>query len=154
LARELPEARIWATDVQPGILDVAYLNAKKHQVDDRITLLRGKLWEPLRILQMKYDIIVSNPPYVAAEEYRQLPPEVRDYEPREALDGGERGMQYIEQILSRAYEYLAPGGWILLEMDPRQTEEALQMMRRKGYGECDRMKDHSRRFRIVLGKRG
>lgn len=152
LAKELPEARIWASDIQVGILDVAYLNAKNHHVDDRIVFLRGDLWEPLEKLHMEWDIIVSNPPYVAAEEYETLPPEVRDYEPRKSLDGGAGGMHYIERIIAGARNRLTPGGWLLLEMDPRQTGEALRIMHSKGYTQCDRVKDHSRRYRMVVGR--
>jgi release factor glutamine methyltransferase len=152
LAKELPEARLWATDAEVGILDVAYLNAKAHDVDQRIVFLRGDLWEPLDKLDMAFDVIVSNPPYVAKEEYQNLDPEIRDYEPQKALDGGKGGMYYIEKIISGAPNYLAPGGWLLVEMDPRQTQEAIRIMGRLGYAECHGEKDHTHRFRIVAGR--
>jgi release factor glutamine methyltransferase len=152
LAKELPEARLWATDAEVGILDVAYLNAKAHEVDQRIVFLRGDLWEPLDKLDVAFDIIVTNPPYVAKEEYQDLAPEIRDYEPRKALDGGKGGMHYIEKIISGAPNYLAPGGWLLVEIDPRQTQKAIQIMRRFGYTEFHGEKDYTHRFRMVAGR--
>ncbi|MCD6297202.1 MAG: peptide chain release factor N(5)-glutamine methyltransferase [Deltaproteobacteria bacterium] len=154
LAKEIPNAQIWATDKSQGALELARVNAQRHGVSDRIEFKVGDLWEPLMNLGIKFDIILSNPPYVASEEYNDLPPEVRDYEPRSALDGRDGGMYYIERILTKAPDYMKPGAWIMLEMAPDQTEKGLGLVEQtEGYGEKIRIRDYSRLYRIVMAQR-
>jgi len=154
LAKEVQEAKIWATDISSGALKLANLNAKKHGVADRIKFKHGNLWDPLVNQGIKFDIIISNPPYIACEEYNDLPPEVRDYEPRSALDGKENGMYYIEKILKGGLRFLNTEGLILLEMAPDQTNEALSLIGQiKDYGESSRIKDYSHRYRVVMAQR-
>jgi release factor glutamine methyltransferase len=154
LAVEVPEARIWAADVSAAALEVARINAEKHGVADRIEFFCGHLWEPVKAAGLKFDLIVSNPPYVAVEEYDQLPPEVRDWEPRKALDGKKAGMFYISEIIRRGPEFLNPHGWLLLEMAPGQTKAALGLIEETGgYREKTRIKDYSRRYRVVIAQR-
>ncbi|MEA2040035.1 MAG: peptide chain release factor N(5)-glutamine methyltransferase, partial [Thermodesulfobacteriota bacterium] len=124
LAKELRTAQVLATDISAGALDLARLNAKKHSVSDRIEFIQGDLWKPLIKRGIKFDLIVSNPPYVAHEDYDNLPPEVRDYEPRQALDGNGEGMSYIKQIITDGQNFMKPGAWMLIEMAPEQTEAA------------------------------
>jgi release factor glutamine methyltransferase len=154
LAKEVPNAQIWATDNSHGALELALLNAQKHGVSDRIQFKEGDLWEPLMNLGITFDIILSNPPYVASEEYNDLPPEVRDYEPRSALHGGDGGTYYIERIITEAPCYMKPKAWIMLEMAPDQTEKALALVEQiEGYGEKARIRDYSRLYRIVMAQR-
>lgn len=153
LAKELAEAHLWATDISAGALELARLNAKRHGVSGRIQFRQGDLWEGLKGHDITFDIILSNPPYVASEHYHELPPEVRNYEPRQALDGGEGGMHYIEKIINGAVAYLRQGGWLILEMAPDQTEEALRLLdRNRGYGGHDRIEDYSHRYRLVVAR--
>jgi len=154
LAKDVQEAKIWATDISPGALKLANLNAKKHGVTDRIEFKHGNLWSPLVNQDITFDIILSNPPYIACEEFNDLPPEIREYEPRSALDGKKGGMYYIEKILREGPRFLNHGGLILLEMAPDQTNEALSLIGRiKGYGESSRIKDYSHRYRVVMAQR-
>ena len=154
LAKEVPNAQIWATDNSHGALELARLNAQKHGVSDRIQFKEGDLWEPLMNLGITFDIILSNPPYVASEEYNDLPPEVRDYEPRSALVGGDGGTYYIERIITEAPPYMKPKAWIMLEMAPDQTEKTLGLVEQtEGYGEKTRIRDYSRLYRIVMAQR-
>jgi release factor glutamine methyltransferase len=154
LAKEVPNAQIWATDNSPGALELARLNAQRHGVSHRIQFREGDLWEPLMNLGITFDIILSNPPYVASEEYKDLPPEVRDYEPKSALDGGNGGTYYIERIITEAPFYMKPKAWILLEMAPDQTEKALALMKQiEDYGEKTRIRDYSRLYRLVMAQR-
>ena len=154
LAKELPEARLWATDISAGALEIARLNAERHGVSERIEFRQGDLWGPLINQGITFDIILSNPPYVASGDYDKLPPEVRDYEPRLALMGGERGMDYIEKIIKGGVNYLKEEGWLMLEMAPEQTEEALSLTgRTHGYGGCYRIKDYSHRYRVVVAQK-
>ncbi len=151
LAKELVDATVWATDISEEALAYARLNASQHGVAERVMFRQGDLWEPLREQDLTFDAILSNPPYVAAEDYGCLPPEVRDHEPRLALDGRAGGTYFIRKIVEGAADYLNPGGWLLLEMDPRQTSEAAVTLEASGhYDEVRRIKDYSRRYRVVL----
>ena len=153
IARELEGATLWATDISEEALVFARLNAKNHGVADRIDFRLGDLWEPFMDEDLTFDGIVSNPPYVASEAFDTLPPEVRDHEPRVALDGGEGGLHYIEKIIRTGSDYLNPDGWLLLEMDSAQTEKALSLMDETGgYDVKRRIKDHSHRYRIVMAQ--
>jgi release factor glutamine methyltransferase len=154
VAGEIQTAEVWASDISEEALKVARLNATGHHVGHRILFLLGDLWEPVREKNLVYDLVVSNPPYIRSGAFEDLAPEVRFYEPRLALDGGEEGMVYIEKILLDGADYLQPGGWILVEMDPEQTARALEWMDETGrYEECDRVKDYSHRYRVVIGRK-
>ena len=154
LAKEVQQAKIWATDISAGALKLARLNAERHGVTDKISFIQGNLWEPLLDQGVTFDIILSNPPYIASEEFKGLSPEVRDYEPRLALDGREGGMHFIEKIISEAPAFMNPGGWIMLEMAPGQTEKALGLIGEiTDYGEKTRIKDYSHLYRVVMAQR-
>lgn len=154
LATAVQQARIWATDISAGALKLARLNAEKHGVTDKIQFMQGNLWEPLLDQGVTFDLILSNPPYIAPEEFKALSPEVRDYEPRLALDGHKDGMRYIQKIILEAPVFMNPGGWIMLEMAPGQTEKSLGLVGKiEDYGEKTRMKDYSHLYRVVMAQR-
>jgi len=154
LAREIEGASLWASDISRDSLDVAILNSEKHSVEGRIKFVQGDLWQPFPGKNIRFDFIVSNPPYIAAEEYDSLAPEVRDHEPRQALDGREGGFFFIERIISGGAEFLNPGGWLLMEMDPRQTQKSLELFDKNGhYGDKKRLRDYTRRYRVVMAQK-
>ena len=119
LALEFRAARLVATDISTAALDVARRNATRHRVGDRIELSRTSL---LTGVAGPFDLIVSNPPYVASGDIADLPPEVRDYEPREALDGGTDGLDVIRTLLAEAGSRLVSGGWLVFEFGFGQEE--------------------------------
>ena len=125
IANEVEDASIWASDISQDALDIANANAKKNHVVDRITFIQGDLWQPFRGKSILFDVIVSNPPYIASEAFDSLAPEVREYEPRIALDGYDGGMFFIEKIIIAGANYLNQCGWLLVEMDPDQTSRAM-----------------------------
>jgi release factor glutamine methyltransferase len=154
VAKEVPQARFWATDLSAAALSLARSNAEKHGVSERIQFMRGDLWDPIINLDITFDIIISNPPYITSEEYNDLAPEVRDYEPRLALDGHEGGMYFIEKIIRGGLDYLSPGGWLIMEMSPDQTEKALLLIEQiNGYGEKTRIKDYSHIYRVIMAQK-
>ncbi len=112
LARELPGARVIATDISAAALDVAARNASRHDVTGRVSFVRTSL---LTGLSGPAGLIVSNPPYVPTADIPALPPEVRDWEPRGALDGGADGLDVVRALLDEAPRVLAPGGWLIME---------------------------------------
>jgi len=124
LAKELPAARGVATDLSPKALVVAEENALRCGVRERMRFLRGDLFQPLGKGEA-FDLIVTNPPYVPRGDFPSLMPEVRDYEPRIALDGGEDGLDFFRRALPAVSEYLPPGGWFLAEMGSGQDQKIL-----------------------------
>jgi release factor glutamine methyltransferase len=121
LAHQKKDARVTATDVSPDALDVARRNAAKTKVADRIAFLQGDLFAPLPP-GSQFDLIASNPPYVAQGEFPSLAPDVRDHEPRLALDGGPDGLAFYRRIAKDAPALLKPGGSLLLEVGYTQDE--------------------------------
>jgi release factor glutamine methyltransferase len=124
LAKELPTAKVVATDVSPKALAVAEENALQSGVRERIQFMQGDLFCPVRKGEA-FDLIVTNPPYIPRREFPSLMPEVRDYEPRVALDGGEDGLDFFRRALPAVGEYLHPGSWFLAEMGSGQDQEIL-----------------------------
>jgi ribosomal protein L3 glutamine methyltransferase len=112
-ARHFPNAAIDAVDISKDALAVAARNVADHGLDHRITLHRGDLFEPLG--KQRYDIIISNPPYVDAEGMAGLPAECR-VEPKLAFDGGADGLDIVRRILGEAKSHLAPQGGLLCEI--------------------------------------
>jgi release factor glutamine methyltransferase len=115
LAHQCKGATLAAVDVSPDALEVARRNADRHGVADRVTFHQGDLFAPLPA-GATFDLIVSNPPYVTPAELAELAPEVRDHEPRVALDGGPDGLAFYRRIAADGGRFLAPGGSVLVEV--------------------------------------
>lgn len=117
LAHERSAWRFWATDVSQAAIEIARSNARSHHVDDRIQWMVGSWFEGVeKDAEDKFDLILSNPPYIAEAKLDTLEPEVGQFEPRLALDGGPDGLESIAHILDAAPEYLRPGGWMIFEI--------------------------------------
>ena len=126
LAVHAPQARIMALDLSSGALDVARANAGRHGVADRITFFQSDL---LAALPKAVDLIVANPPYIAASEWPELPCEVREHEPQLALGGGPDGLDVIRRLLEQAPAHLRPGGVLLVEIGAGQGAAAAHLAR-------------------------
>ncbi len=126
LARHLPDARVWAVDRSPGALAVAACNVGRYGLADRVYPVCGDLLAPL---SGPLDLIVANLPYVPGARLAHLDVGVRDYEPREALDGGPDGLDAIRRLLPQAVERLAVPGLLLLEIDEGQGPAAESAVR-------------------------
>ncbi|MDX9755464.1 MAG: peptide chain release factor N(5)-glutamine methyltransferase [bacterium] len=119
LAMHLEDGEFWASDVSGLAIQLAAKNIRRYRLENRIRLREGPLFNPIRAeLVRNFDLIVSNPPYVKSGDMNKLSPQVKDYEPRLALDGGREGMNFYQSILDHAAPLLKPGGYILLEADP------------------------------------
>lgn len=118
LARELPHARIWAIDVSAPALAVAEGNARRHGVGGRVRFVHSDLFENVEM--RRFEVIVSNPPYVTAAELARLQPELR-CEPRRALEAGATGLEVIARLLMEAQARLVDGGWIFIEIGSEQA---------------------------------
>lgn len=132
LAKNLPDAAVTAIDISEAALNVAIRNAERNSVSVRF--LHGSLLEPVK--GELFDLIVSNPPYIATDEINQLEPEVRDFDPRGALDGGIDGLDYYRALIPVAPAHLADAGWLLLEVGAGQASHVAEIFKRNGsYGE-------------------
>jgi release factor glutamine methyltransferase len=112
LAREIPRARVMATDLSAYALNVARRNAARHDVLERITFVETSILDGI---DGPVDVIVSNPPYVPSGAEPALTPEVRDYEPRVAVFAGEDGLDGLRSVVAAAAAKLVPGGWLIME---------------------------------------
>jgi release factor glutamine methyltransferase len=136
LACERPQLHLAAVDRSEAALEVATTNATEHEVADRVELLHGNLLEPLESVlpngEPGWRLIASNPPYIPTGEIEALEPEVREHEPRMALDGGASGLELITPLVRGAGATLAPGGWLVLELAPGQADSVRDLAERSG----------------------
>jgi release factor glutamine methyltransferase len=146
LASEHPGAKVVATDISADALAVAAENRAALALDDRVELVLGHVVAGLR---GPFDLVVSNPPYVTPEEYETLQPEIRLYEPREALVG--RGQ--TASVARRGFDVLRGGGWLILESSDVRAGEAAAELRAIGYEEVAVFTDLTGRDRGVEGRR-
>lgn len=156
LAMRFPSARVLATDVSAEALAVAERNARSAGVEDRIEFAAGSLLAPLeeRGLAGRLAVIVSNPPYVRSGDIQGLQPEVRDFEPRSALDGGQDGLDCIRGIAQDGPAFLDGGGLLAVEVGDGQAAQVRRLFEERMDG-VDVHKDYAGRERIVTGlKRG
>ena len=154
IAAELENAKISAVDISAKALDKAKLNAAKHRMEKRISFYEGNLLEPFENNNQFFDIIISNPPYVTINDYELLPKKIKDFEPKLALESGEDGLSHIRIILEKAPEVLNPGGWLMLEMDPLQTDPVIQIINGNAeYITSQVIMDYSNKDRVVIARK-
>ncbi len=144
IAVNLPNARVWATDASESALNVALANAQKHAVTDRVSITRGDLLEPLA--DFKFDMIVSNPPYIPSGDIDSLQIEVQ-FEPREALDGGVDGLDAYRRLLTQA---IGIARIVALEIGAGQAESVVRIAEDAGWGCVAVVNDLSGIERVVL----
>lgn len=150
LAVSLPEAHLYCTDTSHEALDSARRNAEKHGVGDRIHLREGNLLEPLD--DLSFDVIVSNPPYIRADEIDLLQPEIALYEPRAALDGGRDGFDFFRRIVPESPGFLKLDGFLLVEVGMRQSGEVCALFRKNGYLDVHTVNDYAGIERVIVGR--
>ena len=150
LARELPELRVIAVDISPLALALARRNCRRHGLAHRIFLVRGDL---LAALRFPADLIVANLPYIRTADFPGLEPEVRDWEPRIALDGGDDGLAPIRRLSVQLFDHLCPGGCAALEVGAGQAEEVAKLLARAGLSQPEILPDYAGIPRVVIGRR-
>ena len=155
MAQKIAGARVVATDASPEALGVARRNATRAGVADRIEFLEGSLLEPAMAagLEGRVSLLVSNPPYVASGDIESLPPEVRDFEPRVALDGGPDGLDCLRVMAQDGPALLKPSGAVALEVGCGQAAAVAGMLEER-LGSAEIHKDYAGRERIVTGRKG
>ena len=151
LARELPSARITAVDLSESALGTAKTNAKRNGADDRIRFLQGDLLAPAE--RERFDMVVSNPPYVASAERETLAIEVREHEPPVALFAGADGLAVYRRLIPAAHAALVPGGYLLLEIGYGQFEAVRDLLDSAGFDAMAFVADLQHIPRVAVARR-
>jgi release factor glutamine methyltransferase len=148
LAHRLPHAQITAVDLSPDALAIAQHNAERNNA--AVEFLLGSFFQP--VTGRRFDLIVSNPPYITRADLDTLQPEVRDFEPRLALDGGVDGLDAYRVLVSEAPGYLEPGGWLLVEIGAGQDKDVTCLLADAGFGAIVTVPDSVGIMRVVGGQ--
>jgi release factor glutamine methyltransferase len=147
LGKSIPHATVYATDISAAALTFASENSRRNGIGN-VMFLRGNLYDPLN--GRKFDLIVSNPPYVNSSDIDILQPEISYWEPMEALDGGEDGLFFYGRILSLAGNYLKDGGAVLLETGEGRAKDVIGIGESFGLG-CKRViRDYAGIERVLV----
>ncbi len=150
LAKYISKSEITATDISKDALRIAKLNAKNNNVEDRITFISSNLFQ--NVPEEKYDIIVSNPPYIKTKDIKTLNKDVQK-EPKLALDGGIDGLDFYRKIIKEADEYLKFGGFLCFEIGFDQKEDVIELIEEQGkFKSTYSKKDLCDNDRIVITK--
>jgi len=153
LAKESPDLHWVGVDVSGAALAVARENARRHGVVERIFFFQGDLLAGIKPAPW-FGLMVANLPYVSRGEWEQLPGEIRDYEPPEALLGGQDGLDLIRPLSRQAHEFLQPGGWLALEVGAGQAEQVVGLLDETGaYEILKTAEDYQGIPRVVLARR-
>jgi release factor glutamine methyltransferase len=149
IAHECTRARITATDVSPAALKVAEQNARELGLEDRIEFAEGSLFAP--VIGQRFELVVSNPPYLAESERSQLDPEL-EHEPDVALFAGPDGLAVLRELVAGAMDFLAPGGGLALELAPDQAQIVADWLCEAGLGDVTTHRDLAARPRVVSAR--
>jgi release factor glutamine methyltransferase len=149
LAKELPRAQVVATDISVAALEIARDNAARHQVADRIQFRASNLFESIR--EYEFHLVVANPPYVRRGELPALAPEVSQWEPRTALDGGVDGLDYYCGIVAQGFRHLLPGGALIMEIGAAMGRKITELLGSTGnYTSPLVYQDYARKDRVIV----
>ena len=150
LAKKINNAQITAVDISNSALNVANKNAINNNVENKIKFINSDMFNNI---EEKFDIIVSNPPYIETETINKLEIEVQN-EPHVALDGGIDGLKFYKIIANNAFEYLNENGYLLLEIGYNQQESVTQLLQDTGkYKNIETIKDLGGNYRVVIARK-
>ena len=151
MVKEMRQAKVVATDISAAALAIAEKNARNLGLDSQIIFRQGNLFEPVDDF---FDIIVSNPPYIADAEYDKLPVGVKDYEPPEALLAGVQGTDFYRKIINEAPGYLKNNGCLLLEIGATQSASVVNIAEASGeYCDISIRNDYAGLPRVITARR-
>lgn len=149
VAKKCQNTSVTCVDISKAALEVAKENGKLNGVKN-ISFIESDLFENVN---GKFNVIISNPPYITSAEIKKLMPEVKDFEPHLALDGDSDGLKFYKLIINHSKEYLNENGYILFEIGYDQGEQVKKLLFEKGYTDIEVLKDLGGNDRVVIGKR-
>ncbi len=153
LAKEVPSVSVVGVDISSAALTVAGENAMRNGLQGSVGLVCGDGAGPFRDKGI-FDMIVSNPPYIPEADMQHLQPEVRQYEPRAALCGGSEGLDFYTSWIQHFPDYLAPDGWVMLEIGSDQARAVAKLFEETGvYRDIRVVQDYARLDRVVVARK-
>ena len=152
LALEFPMWDGIATDIDQDALEVATKNYKSSSEQSNLKFCCGDWWTPLESFKGKLDLVISNPPYIPRDTYEKLPKEVKNFEPKIALIGGEDGLEHIRKIIQKAPSYLRKKGWLILENHFDQAEKIRELLTKNKFTSIEIVNDFSGVGRFTIGR--
>ena len=154
LAHRIKDARVTLADISPDALAVAKKNVINQKLSARVSCVQADaLGEPAPFLG-KFDLIISNPPYITGEDMKSLDHSVKDYEPHLALYGGDDGLDFYRSIASKYAAALKPGGFLCFEFGDDQGDDVCSILEMNGYTILERSRDYNDRERAVIAQYG
>ncbi len=154
VASRVKDAKVTLADVSLDALAVAKENTALNKLTGRVRCVQADALKPAFPFLGKFDLIVSNPPYITGQEMLELPVSVKDYEPHLALYGGEDGLDFYRAIAQNFAPALKPGGYLCFEFGMGQGDDVCQILTENGYTILDRTRDYNSRERAVLAQYG
>lgn len=153
VASRVKDAKVTLADISKEALAVAKKNVTLQKLSARVSCIQADaLAEPSAFLG-KFDMIISNPPYITSEEMKQLPKSVKDYEPYLALHGGDDGLMFYRSIAKNYFQALKPGGYLCFEFGMSQGDAVCAILEENGYTVLERSRDYNQRERAVIAQR-
>jgi release factor glutamine methyltransferase len=149
IAKHFPNADVYGVDRSDTAIQYATLNATENNVKN-VHFIKGDLFEPVG--EMAFDCIISNPPYIKTGDIQELQKEIKNYEPVDALDGGEDGLDFYRSIFKNAPNFLKENGIIILEMGYNQADDVEKIAMNAGLKNVTFIKDYSGIKRIFIGR--
>ena len=154
IAQRVKDARVTLADVSKEALNIAKKNVSRHQLSARVSCVQADALAPAPAFLGKFDMIVSNPPYIPTGEMAELDGSVKDYEPHLALDGGNDGLDFYRSIVKNYTAVLKDGGFMCFEFGMGQGDDVCDILTKNGYTILDRFQDFNNRERAVLAQLG
>ncbi|MGL5348843.1 MAG: peptide chain release factor N(5)-glutamine methyltransferase [Peptostreptococcaceae bacterium] len=151
LAKYIKNAHVTSFDISDIPLEVGYKNAVANGVDDKIKFIKSDLFSSIKDKNIKFDVIVSNPPYIPKRDMSELHTQVKDYEPYNALEGGEDGLDFYRDITEQSDLYLKEDGILAYEVGHDQAIDVSKIMETNGYSKIYTKKDIQGIDRVVIG---
>jgi len=152
LALAYPFSEGVATDIDQDALEIATKNYTNSSKQSNLSFYCGNWWSPLENFKGKIDLAISNPPYIPKDTYEKLPKEVKNFEPKVALYGGEDGLNHIREIIRKAPLFLKEKGWLILENHFDQGEKVKQLLIKNKFTSIEIVKDLSGIGRFTIGR--
>lgn len=152
IASRVKDARVTLVDISKEALSVARKNIMRQKLSGRVSCYQADALKPAPSFLGKFDMIVSNPPYITTEEMEQLPRSVRDYEPHLALHGGDDGLLFYREIVRNYADALKPGGYLCFEFGMDQGDDVCAILETSGFAVLERARDFNHIERAVLAQ--